>query len=354
MPIWQHVPAQQPRSIPCPIAFVGEAPDDTSICRGLPQVGPSGRLFDKMLRLADIDRADCWVGNVFDEKIPGNSIKNWCVKEKEDADGPLPYRVPGVGFLRREFYHHFDRLRAELEAAKPAVIVPMGGTALWAFAETNKITDARGAVGRATQIVPGAKILPTYHPMFVQHQYKAMVTVVADYRKAWAEATVPQTELILSPRELWLEPSLSDISEFIERYLIPSALISLDIETAAGQITCFGASADSERAICIPFVDYRRPSRCYWEEPGQEAAAWRLVRYICQLPNVKLFQNGPYDVFWLLQRGIKVRNWREDTRLLHHALYPELPKTLAYMGSVYAAETAWKTMRRATEEKRDA
>lgn len=351
MPVWQHVPAQQPRSIPCPIAFVGEAPDDTSVCRGLPQVGPSGRLFDQMLRLADIDRADCWVGNVFDEKIPGNSIKAWC--QKEPTEG-TQYRIPAVGYLRPEFHWHFDRLREELAAARPAVIVPMGGTALWAFAGTNKITDARGAVARATAIVPGAKIVPTYHPMFVQHQYKAKVTVVADYRKAMAEAKAPAVEMILSPRELWLEPSLTDIGEFIERHLIPSELIGLDIETAAGQITCFGASADSERAICIPFVDYRRPSRSYWQEPGQEQAAWGLVRHICQLPNQKLFQNGPYDVFWLLQRGIKVRNWSQDTRLLHHALYPELPKTLAYMGSVYAAETAWKTMRRATEEKRDA
>jgi len=32
--------------------------------------------------------------------------------------------------------------------------------------------------------------------------------------------------------------------------------------------------------------------------------------------------------------------------LLHHALYPELPKGLGFLGSIYTNEASWKLMRR--------
>jgi len=37
-----------------------------------------------------------------------------------------------------------------------------------------------------------------------------------------------------------------------------------------------------------------------------------------------------------------VRNAEHDTMLLSHALHPESPKGLAFLGSVYTDESAWK------------
>jgi hypothetical protein len=31
--------------------------------------------------------------------------------------------------------------------------------------------------------------------------------------------------------------------------------------------------------------------------------------------------------------------------ILHHALYPELPKGLGFMGSIYTNESSWKILR---------
>lgn len=353
MPLYAHVPAQLPRTVPCPIAFVGEAPGDSEVVKGNPLCGPGGRLFDKMLKLADIWREDCWVGNVFDEKMPKNDIRGWCQKERPEHEEPIKF--PGAGYLRPEYYWHFERLRGELEAAQPAVIVPMGGAALWAFVGHTKITAARGAIGRATQIVPGAKILPTFHPMYVQHSYKALTVVVGDMRKAMRETLLAADEMVLTPRELWLEPTLEDLEVFWDAYISSAALLALDIETAAGQITHFGVGTDAHHALSLPFVDFSKPSRSYWDAE-QELAAWKWVRRVCAHHAPKLFQNGPYDVFWLLRERIKVRNWREDTRLLHHALYPELKKDLGFMASLYAQEGAWKALAHLvkSDEKRDA
>jgi uracil-DNA glycosylase len=355
MPLFAHVDAQQPSKVPCPIAFVTDAPDDTAVCRGEPMCGPAGRLFDKMLRLAGIERSECWVGSVFDEKIPGGDIRKWCVAKEADLEADAPrVKVPSNGFLKPEYHWHFERLAAELEASKPSIIVPMGGTALWAFVGSTAITASRGAVTRASGILPGAKLLPTFAPGYVHQSYKHLVTVVGDMQKALAEATQPAETLRLSPRELWLAPDLADIEEFFTRFLVPSDLITLDIETAAGQITEFGASADSERSICIPFVDYRRVDRCFWPQLSAEVAAWQWVQRICSLPQPKLFQNGPYDMFYLTKAGFSMNNYREDTRLLHHALYPELPKSLEYMGSVYCHQGPWKQMGWSGKAKRDA
>jgi hypothetical protein len=69
----------------------------------------------------------------------------------------------------------------------------------------------------------------------------------------------------------------------------------------------------------------------------------------------KLGQNfGAYDAYWFLDSwGIRPMNLREDTRILHHSLYPELPKDLAFMGNSYADQGAWKQMRARRKEKRE-
>jgi hypothetical protein len=49
---------------------------------------------------------------------------------------------------------------------------------------------------------------------------------------------------------------------------------------------------------------------------------------------------------WLWRAGCPVRNARDDTMLLHHALYPEMPKSLGFLGSIYTEEASWKLLRK--------
>ena len=70
-----------------------------------------------------------------------------------------------------------------------------------------------------------------------------------------------------------------------------------------------------------------------------------LVGQLLRNPSVKLFQNGVFDLSYLLRMGFVVNNCQHDTMLLHHALYPELLKGLGFLGSIYTSEPAWKLMR---------
>ena len=128
------------------------------------------------------------------------------------------------------------------------------------------------------------------------------------------------------------------------------------IETDHGQISCIGIARDAEEVMCIPFIDRTRPNRSYWPDAETELAAWDAVARVLEGPAAKLGQNfAGYDMLWLFEKkGIAVHHLLHDTRLLHHALYAELPKDLAFMGAAYTNLGPWKTMNRKHDDKRDA
>lgn len=348
------VEPQWPDKIPTKIAFVGEAPEEEEVEKGKPFVGPSGRLFNTLMRTAGLDRTEYMITNVFSEKLPDNDVSNWCSPLGEAKPGGYTDLPPigSAGFLRPEYRWHLERLREELCQAQPTVIVPLGGTALWALTGQTGIAAHRGSVAAASQVVPGHKIIPTFHPKAVMHQWKFYPVVVGDLIRARAEAERGPA-IILPKRELILEPTIEDINDAIPR-LAAGDPLSVDIETGWGQLTCIGFAPSAEYAICVPFLDKRAFNRNYWLIPEQEAQAWKLVRRILDLPNAKLGQNfGGYDFYWLLEKyNLRARNMTEDTRLLHHAIYPELPKGLEFMGNSYATQGAWKQWGK-KQEKRD-
>lgn len=355
MPKSRIVPAEWPDHLPCKLAFVAEAPSDDEVLHGKPLVGPSGRVFNQLLACANIDRREHLITNVFDFQLPDNEVKNLCAGTKERETWP-DYDLPPIdkgAYLRPEYIPSLQRLARELERAQATVIVPLGGTALWALTGSANISATRGSLLPASRLAPGTKLVPTLHPAHVIHEWKFFHVVVADLNKAMRETAYPQIKL--PKRELWLAPTLDDMDYFRQHYLDQSDLISIDIETGWKQITCIGFAPDAHHSIVIPFWDFRKPSRSYWPTVDDELLAWEWVQAICESDTPKLFQNGPYDNYWLWDRyGIKTRNYRQDTRLIHHALYPELPKSLVFMGATHANQGPWKLMRGGGEEKRDA
>lgn len=309
-------------------------------------VGPSGRMFNSLLRTANLDRDDYLITNVFDEKIPDNKIKNWCtdIKEAKALGSMVLPPLGSNGYLRPEYHHHLARLEHELAKAGPTVIVPLGGTALWAFTGKSNITQMRGTAFYASRIVKGVKLVPTYHPSFLMKKITYYSTMVRDLQFAASEAEKGR-EIEQAPRRLILEPTLQDIRDLLPT-LARSNLLSVDIETGWGQITCIGFAWTQEDAICIPFIDQRQTNRSYWKTPEEEVEAWKLVREILANDAPKLGQNfAQYDLLWLLYKhNLFVKNLTDDTRLLSHALYPELPKDLGFLGSAHSTQGAWKYM----------
>lgn len=347
------VPAQFPLHFPARIAFVGEAPGDREVDLGIPLVGASGNVFNAMLRTANLDRREFHITNVFDEKIPDNDVKNWCATADEAKKGGFDDLPPigSLGYLRPDFRPHLVRLAEELDQVKPSIIVPMGATALWAFTGAADISAQRGAIQPATRIAKGNKLLPTLEPRFVMRQWKFFSVVTADFIRAYREGAY--RDIRLPKRELFIEPTIQEIRDYLPR-IFSSDLLSVDIETGWGLVTNIGFGPDSEHALNIPFVDVRRANKSFYSV-ADEIEAWKLVKEILESDVPKLGQNfGAYDAYWFIDSmGIAPRNFRHDTRLLHHNLYPELPKDLEFMGGSYTEQGAWKSWGRKSQEKRE-
>lgn len=319
---------QWPEGLPqrVPLVFVADAPTDNEAAVGAPLTGPSGRIFNAMLRAANIDRSTVMITNVFDMSYgeDPDELKAWLA----DPDFTAP---------------HLARLADELQTADPTVIVPLGHVALWALTGDLGIAAQRGNITTATRLAEGRKLVPTFHPDQIRKHWKFYSVGIGDLLKAARE--VERGPAVVYPkRRLLIEPSFKDAIDFLRR-AHKAPLLSVDIETGWGQITSIGFAPQEEVAICIPFVDLRRPNRSYWQDPEQEIDIWWAVKELLESPVPKLGQNFVYDVFWLWQKqGIRVMNYLHDTRLMHHALYAELPKDLAFMASAYSEQGEWKRM----------
>jgi len=159
-PLWQRATQGVPGegSPDARIIIVGEQPGDEEDRQGKPFVGPAGRLLDRALRDAKIPRSDIYVTN---------AVKHfgWVLRGKRRL-----HKKP----LQRQVEACQGWLEAEIAALRPAVIVTLGATAIFAVAGRRiGVAEARAA---ALVGANGARIIATYHP-------SAMLRAVDDSRR---------------------------------------------------------------------------------------------------------------------------------------------------------------------------
>ncbi len=322
------------------LLILGEAYGEEEERAQTPFVGASGRELTRMLDEAGIRRADCYLTNVFNLRPrPNNDIENLCGPKTEGVPGREALRAGK--YVRNDYARELARCGTELEAIRPNLVLALGSTAAWFCLGSSGISRIRGTVAGG---IYGLKVLPTYHPAAVLRDWSLRHVTVLDMMKARKQMEFP--EVRRPSRHIWLEPSLEDMERFYAEFLVPASYISFDIETFANQITCIGFAPSPQTAIVIPIIDYRKPGNSYWPDAGIERLVWDFIRKVLALPQPKVGQNGIYDMRFLWDTyKIPVRNYAEDTMLLHHALQPESEKGLGFLGSVYTDEPAWKLMR---------
>lgn len=322
------------------IAIVGEAWGEHEERQRAPFVGAAGHELTRMLYEGGIHRADCFLTNVFNLRPkPTNDIENLCGKERA---GGFPALKAGK-YLRPEYFPQVHRVVQELRDLKPNIAILLGNTAAWAFLHNTGISKIRGTVTAST-VIPTLKCLPTYHPAAILRQWDLRAVTVLDFAKACRESAF--SDIRRPQRTVYIEPSLADLEWYYDNFLAPAEQITFDIETAGQQITCIGFAPDHLSALVIPFVDPRANGGSYWPTQDDEIAAWTYVRNVLDTDKRKVAQNGLYDIHFLWRSyGIAVRNFEDDTMLLHHALQPESEKGLGFLGSVYTNESSWKLMR---------
>lgn len=324
---------------PCPakIAVVGEAPGENEVMTGVPFMGAAGQELTRMLQDAGIERSSCFLTNVFHEQPPNNIL--WTTSKKE-CGHDLPPVGQGKYIPAAKLLPAMERLREELLSARPNVTVALGNTACIALLHAAGISKIRGAVAESL-LIPGLKVLPTYHPSAVLRSWELRSIVVLDLVKAAMESEFP--EIVYPNRKIFVCETLEDLRQ-AEAMCMTAPMLALDIETKSFQITCVGFAVSSSEAYVIPLCS--RSMADAWTTPELESEAVRTIKRIAESPVPKVGQNGLYDIQWLYQLyGIRVRNYCDDTMIAHHAYMPEAQKGLGFLGTIYTNERSWKLLR---------
>ncbi len=127
------------------VMFVGEAPGRDEDIVGLPFVGRSGKLLDRMIEAIGLDRTQVYIANIVPWRPPGNRT-------------PTPHESAiCLPFIRRQ-----------IELADPDILVCLGQPSTQTLLETKEgITRTRGRWLKFDTGSREIRALATYHPAFL-------------------------------------------------------------------------------------------------------------------------------------------------------------------------------------------
>lgn len=153
-----------------------------------------------------------------------------------------------------------------------------------------------------------------------------------------SKLTQPENWIPTSPFS-WSMIDETNYTEF-ERSLAGCEVIAVDIETFHSplSIRCIGftgVSIGSDGAV----------SSISGVVALDSLSHLAIVRRLCSLPPIKIFQNGKYDLAYLQMYGIILHNYQLDTANLMHSWYSELPKDLGFLQAFFVREASyWKDL----------
>jgi DNA polymerase len=127
------------------IMFVGEAPGRDEDIEGLPFVGRSGKLLDRMIAAIGLDRSKAYIANVIPWRPPGNRTPT-----PQETQICLPF------------------IQRQIELVDPDVLVCLGNPSTQTLLATKEgITKTRGRWFRHQTGTREIRAMPTFHPAFL-------------------------------------------------------------------------------------------------------------------------------------------------------------------------------------------
>lgn len=297
------------------IIIVGEAPSYQEVQQGRPFVGDAGQELDKLLQAANIRREEVYLANASQEQVKGD-------KDPFFFQGGKPSPVFMSGIVQ---------LYKDIQEIKPNVVITLGNYAQYALLGVPKgILKTRGSIFWSS--TANVKVVPTLHPAALLRgrpddekelqggMYKYRNPVIWDLQKALEQSKFP--EYRPRPRALVIDPFGEEYDRCVARLLEAKRLV-FDIESWGGtRLACIGFSdGDPEWAVTLS------------TNSGRDNLP--LFRTLLESDVPKYGQNLMYDCTMLDQNGIFTKNVAFDTMIAQHALLPDLPKSMAFLNSIY-------------------
>jgi len=329
--------------IPSRIMLVGEAPGENEERAGLPFAGASGQELNRMLHEAGIMRSECYTTNVCKVRPPDNQIGAFIALKKKDRS-PL-HVLMRDRYVLPPIVEGYKELLAEIEMVQPNIIVAFGNLAMWALTGHWGITKWRGSLllfnsdysNIMRQIVP--KVIPTIHPASILREWSQRAIVLNDLRRVKKH----MTSRVYDNKPTWnffVRPTITQVMGELNGLIsdcdhCEEIWIDFDIETRDGHIDCIGLSWSRTEGICIPLMGRGKPEG-YWSLDEEALIVYHLYKLLTH-PKVKIrWQNGLYDAQYVYRHWHFIPRGAQDTMISQHSVFAALPKSLAFIASMYA------------------
>lgn len=312
------------------VLVLGEAPGEKEDLKGLPFIGPSGYLLDKMLEEAGFTKGQVWFSNPYKTRPPDNKMD----------------RLHELGIPHNLFH---DQFFEELSHYKPTIIVACGKTGTQLLCPETKpyrkgkqeeagFGNWRGSLLISPLLNWPHYVIPMYHPAYVLRNYEEREICLFILQRAfeeWQYLAANGTLKSLPSRGIITNPDFDCASNFLQRCIDSSAPISVDIELLKRKVPY---------TISFALSPLEAVSLSFWNYPtDQLTRLWRQMDEIFRNKQ-QIGQNyTTFDCHWLRALGFSVNlSLCHDTLIRHHVLWPELPHRLQFQTMQYTREPYYK------------
>lgn len=291
---------------------IAEAPGAEEAIAGEPLVGGSGKVFNRLLQKAGIDRDGLTISNCIScqplhNLFPTDAAARGYINAKD-----------GEAAVTQCLRNH---LRPLIDSRKWTRIDLLGDKPLKLVANVDGgISNWRGS----PLDVAGHPGLATFHPAYVMRDQVNIPVVVNDLQKSLVE-----------PPEFYIpHPSIEDVRGFKHR------IFAFDCEEPkyriygnSAPVELVGLCGEANHAICVPthgeyLVELKRIFRDATEVIGHNCLQYDLP-----------------ELWEKLNVAISPECKVHDTMLQQHLLCPDFPHDLEFVGSMFVSKPAWKDKR---------
>tara|TARA_R110000824_G_scaffold10993_4_gene48007 strand:- start:513 stop:1430 length:918 start_codon:yes stop_codon:yes gene_type:complete len=228
-------------------------------------------------------------------------------------------------------------LEATIDKVKPKLVFPCGNLAMKMLIKKSGITSKRGkSYEFTTTMGHSCIVVPIFHPYSCIKEPRHTILFRTDIQNAYEKYVLgKKSEGNFSYEVL---TKVEEVEALADKLRDSSKTLAVDIETTGlnfltDLIQTISISSH-EQTWVIPLDHKDSPFRK--GEPDY-AQTWKCVRKILENPKGrKVFHNAKFDLKFLINYGIFTKNvW--DTKIMHHLLDENMPKSLMDLTKLYFA-----------------
>ena len=226
-------------------------------------------------------------------------------------------------------------LEATIDKVKPKLVFPCGNLAMKMLIKKSGITDKRGkSYEYITTRGHSCIVVPIFHPYSCIKEPRHSILFRKDIQNAYERVILGKTnEGNFSYQTLM---DIGEVESLSTRLKDSTDTLAIDIETTGlnflTDIIQTIAISTCEGTWVLPLDHKDSPFR---NGETHALTVWALLKEILENPkNKKVFHNAKFDLKFLINYGIYTKNvW--DTKIMHHFLDENLPKSLMDLVKLY-------------------